>query len=134
MAVTIKLSREFYDRLGEDAANEFVNALNAVDASYRSELRDIIGQQFVAFEAKQLQRLTEFRADIDQRFMTLRADFITHRADIDQRLAGLDIKWTERWTVLDAKLDRSIAQLKSELLRWMFGFWVTILGALFLRP
>ena len=116
MAVTIKLSRNFYDKLGEDVANEFVNALNAVDASYRSELRDIIGQQFVALEAKQLQRLTEFRADIDQ------------------RLAGLDIKWTERWTALDAKLDRSIAQLKSELLRWMFGFWVTILGALFLRP
>ena len=107
----------------------FVNALNAVDASYRSELRDIIGQQFVAFEAKQLQRLTEFRADIDQRFTTL-------RADIDQRLAGLDIKWTERWTVLDAKLDRSMERLKSELLRWMFGFWISTLvglGALYMR-
>jgi hypothetical protein len=136
MPVTIKLSRKFYDKLGEDVANEFVNALNTVDTSYRSELRDIIGQQFVAFEAKQLQRLTEFRADIDQRFSTLRADFLTHRADMDQRLAGLDVKWTERWTALDAKLDRSMERLKSELLRWMFGFWISTLvglGALYMR-
>jgi hypothetical protein len=115
MPLTIKLSRKFYDAVGEDVANEFVDALNTVDASYRSELRDLFAQQFVAFEAKQDQRLT------------------TLRADLDQRLAGLDMKWTERWTALDAKLDRSMETLKSELLRWMFGFWITTLGVLFLR-
>lgn len=108
MPLTIKLSRRFYDALGEDVANEFVDALNTVDASYRSELRDIIAQQFAVFETKQDQRLTTLRAE-------------------------LDIKWSERWTTLDAKLDRSMERLKSELLRWMFGFWITTLGVLFLR-
>ena len=115
MAVTIKLSRRFYEALGEDVANELVDALNTVDASYRSELRDVIAQQFAAFE-------TKFEAKLDQRLTALRAD--------------LDIKWTERWTGLDAKLDRSIERLKFELLRWMFGFWISTLvglGALFLR-
>jgi hypothetical protein len=86
-------------------------SLNTVDASYRSELRDMIAQQFAAFEGK-----------IDQRLTNLRAD--------------LDIKWTERWTTLDAKLDRSMEKLKSELLRWTFGFWISTLlgiGALLLR-
>ena len=119
MPLTLKLSRRFYDALGEDVANELVDALNIVDASYRSELRDIIAQQFAVFETKQDQRLTTLRADIDQRLTSVRAE--------------LDIKWTERWTALDAKLDRSMEQLKSELLRWMFGFWITTLGVLFLR-
>ena len=112
MPLTIKRSRRFYDALGEDVANEFVDALNIVDASYRSELRDLFAQQFAAFEAK-------FEAKLDQRLTTLRAE--------------LDLKWTERWTALDAKIDRSMERLKSELLRWMFGFWVTTLGVLFLR-
>ncbi|MGH7607713.1 MAG: LA_3696 family protein [Gemmatimonadales bacterium] len=112
MPLTIKLSRRFYDALGEDVANEFVDALNNVDAAYRSELRDTVDQRFSQFE-------TRIEAKLDQRLTSLRAD--------------LDIKWTERWTALDAKLDRGMEKLKSELLRWMFGFWVTTLGVLFLR-
>jgi hypothetical protein len=124
MPLTIKLSRRFYEAMGEDVTNEFVDALNTVDASYRSELRDLFAQQFsgfaAKFEAKLDQRLTTLRADVDQRLTSLRAD--------------LDIKWTERWTALDAKIDRKFAAVKSELLVWMFGFWITTLGVLFLRP
>ena len=109
--MTLKLSRKFYQTLGEDVTNEFVEALNSVDAAYRSELRDTIEHHFSRFDAKLEQRLTALRAD-------------------------LDINWTERWTALDAKFDRNLERLKSELLRWMFGFWVSTLlgfGALFLR-
>ena len=36
MPVTAKLSKQFYDRLGEDIANELVEWFNAVDATYRA--------------------------------------------------------------------------------------------------
>lgn len=122
MPLTLKLSRQFYDRLGEDVANEFVDALNRVDASYRSEVREVFAERFAAFDAKQDQRFTALRADLHERLTSVRAE--------------LDIKWTERWTALDAKLDRGMERLKSDLLRWMFGFWISTLiglGALLLR-
>ena len=37
--VTAKLSKRFYDVLGEDIANELVDWFNAVDLTYRSDLR-----------------------------------------------------------------------------------------------
>jgi hypothetical protein len=101
--VTAKLSQKFYERFGEDVTNELVNWFNAVDATYRSELRDLNEVNFARFDAK-----------------------------LEQRLAQLDAKWEGRWHQVDAKL----AELKSELLKWMFLFWATTgvaLGGLFFR-
>ena len=38
--VTARLSKRFYDVLGEDVANEFVDWFNAVDLTYRADLRE----------------------------------------------------------------------------------------------
>ena len=109
--VTAKLSRKFYETFGEDVTTELVDWFNSVDATYRNELRELNELNYARFDAKLEQRLTALRAD-------------------------LDMKWTERWTALDAKFDRNLERLKSELLRWMFGFWLSTLaglGALYLR-
>ncbi|OGU34556.1 MAG: hypothetical protein A3K13_12215 [Gemmatimonadetes bacterium RIFCSPLOWO2_12_FULL_68_9] len=39
MPVTAKLSRKFYETFGDEIATELVEWFNAVDATYRSELR-----------------------------------------------------------------------------------------------
>jgi hypothetical protein len=41
MPVTARLSKLFYDRLGEEIADELVNWFNAVDATYRADLREL---------------------------------------------------------------------------------------------
>ena len=41
MPVTAKLSRKFYDQLGDDIANELVDWFNKVDDTYRTELREL---------------------------------------------------------------------------------------------
>ena len=74
MPVTAKLSKRFYDVLGEDVANELVDWFNAVDLTYRNDLRELNELNFARFEAK---------------------------------------------------LDRRMAELRTELIRWMFAFWVT---------
>jgi hypothetical protein len=71
--VTAKLSRKFYETFGDDIANELVEWFNQVDATYRSDLRDLNELNFGRF---------------------------------------------------DAKLDQRIAELRSELIKWMFLFWV----------
>ena len=64
MPVTAKLSRRFYDVLGEDIANELVDWFNAVDLTYRADLRELNELNFARFDAKLEQRLTELRIDL----------------------------------------------------------------------
>ena len=77
--VTARLSKHFYEVLGEDIANELVDWFNAVDLTYRSDLRELNELNFARF---------------------------------------------------DAKLEQRLAELRTDLVRWMFGFWVTTLLAL----
>ena len=68
MPVTARLSRAFYDRLGDDIANELVDWFNQVDLTYRTELRELNDLNFARFEAKVGERLAELRADLEVRF------------------------------------------------------------------
>jgi hypothetical protein len=95
--VTAKLSKRFYEVLGEDLANELVDWFNAVDLTYKSELRELNELNFARFDAKLEQRVAELRLEF--------------RTEVQQ-----------------VRLD--IQQLRTELIRWMFGFWVTTLLAL----
>ena len=101
MPVTARLSKRFYDVLGEDVANELVDWFNQVDATYRSELKDLLEVHFSRFDAKLEQRLAELRAELRQEIAGLRVEFRTE-----------------------------LHQVRTELLRWMFGFWVTTLLAI----
>ena len=64
MPVTAKLSLKFYEKLGEDIANELVEWFNQVDATYKSELRELNELNFARFDAKLEQRLAELRGDL----------------------------------------------------------------------
>jgi len=87
--VTAKLSRKFYEKLGDEVANELVEWFNLVDATYRSDLRELNELNFARFDAKVEQRVAELRAEMQAGFA--RAD-----ANIDQRLAQLEARLTRR--------------------------------------
>ncbi|MGD0485474.1 MAG: hypothetical protein ABSB58_12615 [Gemmatimonadales bacterium] len=106
MPVTAKLSQKFYQRLGDDVANELVEWLNAVDTSYRQEFKDLFEANFGRVEA----RMDELRAEM--------------RSD----LGRLETRFEERTGALESRLDAKLSELKSELLRWMFLFWVGTMG------
>ena len=76
MPVTAKLSKHFYDRFGERAANELVDWMNAVDASYQANLRELNELNFARFDAKLEQRLSELRAELRTEIHALKADVI----------------------------------------------------------
>lgn len=111
MPVTAVLSKKFYDKFGEDVTNELVNWFNAVDATYRADLKELNELNFARFDAK-----------------------------LEQRLAQLDATWSSRWHALDGALRthlaETVARLKTDLLKWMLAFWVTTLlglGGLYFR-
>jgi len=96
--VTAKLSKKFYDRLGEDIANELVEWFNLIDATYKSDLRSINEINFARFDARLEQRVESLRAEL--------------KAEIEKSAAGLrDV------------LERQIG----EQTRWMFVVWSALL-------
>jgi len=97
MPVTAKLSLKFYEKLGEDVANELVEWFNQVDATYRTDLRELNELNFSRFDAK-----------------------------LEQRLAVSDAKWERRMAELRTELHREIGAAKAELLRWSVGLWVPV--------
>ena len=61
-----RLSREFYERLGDKLADELVNCLNSIESGYRAELRDLFAAQFGRFEEKLERRVGETDARLGQ--------------------------------------------------------------------
>jgi len=59
-----KLSREFYERFGDKLTDELVNCLNAIEGSYRAELRDLFDAHFGRFEEKLERRLADLRVEL----------------------------------------------------------------------
>ena len=52
MPATAKLSRRFYEKFGDELTNELVDWFNQMDATYRSELRELIDLNFARFQAR----------------------------------------------------------------------------------
>lgn len=127
MPVTAKLSKLFYDRLGEQIADELVGWFNAVDATYRSDLRELNELNFARFDAKLEQRFAQFELKVEQRF----AQF---ELKIEQRFAALEIKWEKRFAELEAMMERRLAELEAKMerrfaeqARWLFAAWASLM-------
>jgi hypothetical protein len=91
--VTARLSKRFYDVFGEEIATELVDWFNAVDATYRADLRELNELNFARFDAK-----------------------------LEQRLAESDAKWERRLAEFRVELVKELADVKSGL-KWMLAFW-----------
>jgi len=116
MPVTAKLSREFYDRLGENVANELVEWFNAVDATYRADLRELNERNFQRFDAKLEQRLAEMDAKWERRMAELDTRW-------ERRLATIETGWERRISCIETTLERGL----KEHTRWMFLAWASLL-------
>jgi hypothetical protein len=101
MPVTAKLSRRFYERLGDEIVNELVDWFNAVDATYRSDLRETNELNFARFMASVDQRFAEQDARFERRLLEQYAGFERRLAEIDARLAAF----------------------RADVLKWMFVYW-----------
>jgi phosphate uptake regulator len=136
MPVTARLSKRFYEQLGDDVANELVEWFNAVDATYRLDLRDLNELNFARFDAKVEQRFAQQWAQIEARFaqqdVKWEQRFAELTSDVERRFGELtnevERRFAElepRFAQLDAKIDQTVAAAESRILRWMVGLWLT---------
>jgi len=117
MPVTARLSRRFYEALGDDIANELVDWFNAVDLTYRTELRELDDLHWARMEAK----FEAFSAEL--RAMETRFD-----AKLQVEVGALDAKLDQ----LQSLFGKQLAETRAGLIKWMFVFWagtmVTMIG------
>lgn len=64
--VTAKLSRSFYDKLGDDVAGELVDWFNAVDTDYKNDLRELNDLNWERFRAEMGKQRAELKADLGE--------------------------------------------------------------------
>ena len=127
MPVTAKLSKLFYERLGEQIADELVGWFNAVDATYRSDLRELNELNFARFDAKLEQRFAEFELKVEQRMAAF-------EIQIEQRIAALEVRVEQRIAALEVRVERRIAELEAKMerrfaeqSRWLFAAWASLM-------
>ena len=136
MPVTAKLSLKFYEKLGEEVATELVEWFNAVDATYRSDLRELNELNFARFDAKLEQRLTEqsamLRSELRAEFrevVVLEVEGLRREMhEQGRQLANVDM----RLTSVETRLSREIERVRSSVIKWSFVFYIgtalTVLG------
>lgn len=112
MPVTARLSRAFYDRLGEEVTNELVEWFNSVDLTYRTDLRELNELNFARFDAKLEQRFAEFEQQTDHRFSAFERHWEGRFAEFERRLEKIELT-----------LERRLV----EQTRWIALLWVATL-------
>ena len=85
MPVTAKLSRKFYEKFGDDITNELVEWFNTVDATYRTDLRELNELNFGRFDARLEQRI----AQLDAKLEALESRLETRMAAFEARI----VRW-----------------------------------------
>jgi DNA anti-recombination protein RmuC len=152
--VTAKLSRRFYEAFGDDIASELVDWFNAVDLTYRGDLRELNELNFARFDAKLEQRIAHLESTIEQRFARMESTveqrfaqteskFERRTAEteskFERRIADTESKFEQRLSQLDSKAEQRFAQLeakiattKSDVIKWSFAFWIGTVVTIFL--
>lgn len=110
MPVTQKLSQAFYDRLGHDVADEMVEWFNRMDASNRTELRELNELNFARFKAELAQRFAESAVLLEQ----FRRSVEQHQHEMRLEMKDLALALKEQQVIQ---------------MRWMIGMWMIVLVA-----
>lgn len=135
MPVTARLSKAFYDQLGEQVANELVEWMTLVDLTWRNDMRAANDAGFARFEAMLGARFAQADVRWDAR---RREAFEAFELKFDRKLdEKLDLRIRpieERLTRLEDLVLATRSEIQAAVLqqsRWMIGLWMTsILGIL----
>ena len=140
MPVTAKLSRRFYDQLGDDVANELVNWFNAVDETYRNQLRELNELNWERFRSELRAEGIAIRSDVEKRLSEIDKKLDARFAAADERLSAVDARFSTvearfatmdthfarveaNFPTLEQRIDAKFARCETRMYKAMFAFW-----------
>jgi hypothetical protein len=106
--ITAKLSRKFYEKLGDDVAGELVDWFNAVDATYKSELRELNELNWERFKGTLHEEISSLRWELRGEISSLRGEMAALRSDIRAEMKAM----------------------QTDLMKWMFIYWSGTVAAI----
>jgi hypothetical protein len=135
MPITARLSNKFYEKLGDDVANELVEWLNLVDTSYRQEFRDLFEANFGRVDARMggletglVGRMSALEARLEARIAGVEQRLTDLEARLETRFAGVEKRMGDLEERLIARMDAKLESMKSGLLTWTLVFWLGTMG------
>jgi uncharacterized protein YicC (UPF0701 family) len=116
----ITVPKVLRERLGEEGVEALVEPINAAYAHARDDTLTLAAEKF---ERRLTEEAARLEAKISQEVARL-------EALISQEVARLEAKISQEVARLEAKIETKISEVKADLIRWMFLFWVGQLGAI----
>ncbi len=126
MPVTAKLSRRFYDQLGDDVANELVNWFNAVDETYRNQLRELNELNWERFRSELRAEGVAIRSDVEKRLSEMDKKLDSRFSAVEARFSAMDTRFERveaNFPTLEQRIDAKFARCETRMFKAMFGFW-----------
>jgi hypothetical protein len=124
--VTAKLSRKFYEKLGDDVAGELVDWFNAVDATYKAELKETNELNWERFKATLHEEISLLRAELHEQISSLRAESSSLRVESTSLRAEL----RGEMAALRSDIRAEMKAMQTDLMKWMFIYWSGTVAAI----
>jgi len=121
--VTAKLSRKFYETLGDDVAGELVDWFNAVDATYKSELKETNELNWERFKATLHEETSSLRAELHESASSL-------RAELHEAISSLRAELRGEMAALRSDIRAEMKAMQADLMKWMFIYWSGTVAAI----
>jgi hypothetical protein len=130
MPVTVRLSRKFYERFGDEVTGELVDLPNTLDASYRADYRELLDARLAQFAAELRQEMGALGAQLRQEMRELSAELRQEMRALRSEMAALEKRTKAEFDLLRAELTVRLKTQETRLIRWMFGLWISSMLAL----
>ena len=117
----ITVPKPLRDKLGEDGSEALVNLINQQTDFVKGDVIKIAEEKFE-------QRLVEETGKLDKRIVDETSKLDNRITEEVSKLEGQITELDKRLTKEVSRLDVSISQVQSNLVRWMFVFWIGQFG------
>lgn len=115
------LPESLRSRLGEEAARDLVELVNAAGRAQREDTVMLVGERFerrvVEVQSGLEQRITQVKSDLEQRIAEV-------KSELEQRIVEVKSELEQRINAVKSELEQRIAHLRADLIKWMFVFWM----------
>ena len=127
MPVTAKLSRKFYEQLGDDVAAELVDWFNAVDATYKADLKELNDLNWERFKATLSGEVSSLEGELRGEISSLEGKLLGKISSLEGKLLG-EISSLEG--NLRGEFRSDMKAMKANLMKWMFLYWTGTVAAI----
>ncbi len=134
----LTVPRVLREKLGEEGAEALVELLNTIGHQERDNLLVLVEERFarrVGEESAHLKgHVSEVKSVLEGQIREVEAKLENQirevEAKLEKRITEVEAKLEKRVGELESKFEVRLAQVRADLIRWMFIFWAGQIGVL----